>query len=84
MNTNTDSVFGRIKVRILKSTVGRLFIDRKFAYYTGVGIFFAVLNIFLLWLLIDVLQISTVLASTLVVGATFVLRYVLFRLLGMM
>lgn len=56
----------------------RLFLDKKFAHYTWIGIFISVLNIFLLWLLIDILDIPTIVSSILVVLGTFVLRYVLF------
>lgn len=47
-------------------------------HYTWIGIFISLLNIFLLWLLIDNLHIPTVISSTLVVLGTFILRYVLF------
>ena len=55
-----------------------LFLNKKFAHYTWIGIFISLLNIFLLWLLIDIFNISTIISSALVVGATFILRYVLF------
>lgn len=67
----------RLKSRILHSVIGRLFLDQKFFYYTCIGIFFAVLNVFLLWLLIDVFSMPTVVASSLVIGFTFIFRYVL-------
>ena len=56
----------------------RLFLDKKFVHYTWIGIFISILNIFLLWLLIDNFHIPTVISSTLVVIGTFILRYVLF------
>ena len=56
----------------------RLFLDKKFAHYTWIGIFISLLNIFLLWLLIDIFDIPTVVSSVLVVGITFILRYILF------
>ncbi len=73
-----------LKAWVLSSVIGRLFLDRKFFIYTCVGVFISVLNIFLLWLLIDVFTIPTVIASTLVIGATFIFRYVLFRVFGLM
>ncbi len=79
MNTNQNTFFRRWKLRILNTSVGRLFIDRKFFYYTCIGTFIAVLNIFLLWLLIDIVKMKTVVASTLVIGFTFIFRYVLFH-----
>lgn len=63
---------------VRQTRVGRLFLDKKFLHYTWIGIFISVLNIFLLWLLIDEFHIPTVISSTFVIGATFVLRYVLF------
>lgn len=56
----------------------RLFLDKKFAHYTWIGIFISLLNIFLLWLLIDMFGIPTIVSSTLVIAGTFILRYVLF------
>lgn len=75
-----------MKFRIMDQTVaclretriGRLFLNKKFLRYTLIGIFISVLNIFLLWLLIDVFDIPTIISSTLVVLGTFLLRYVLF------
>jgi len=64
--------------RLNATKIGRLFLNKKFLHYTWIGIFISVLNIFLLWLFIDVLGIYTVVASTLVIGGTFILRYVLF------
>ena len=55
-----------------------LFVNKKFANYTWIAIFISVLNIFLLWLLIDIVDIPTVIASTAVAILTFILRYILF------
>ena len=52
--------------------------NKKFAHYTWIGIFISLLNIFFLWLLIDVFGIPTIVSSTLVVAVTFLLRYILF------
>ena len=73
METDTETFFKRTKVHI-----ARLFVDRKFLHYTWIGIFISLLNIFLLWLLIDILDISTLVASTIVVTGTFIFRYILF------
>lgn len=72
------------KEYIMSTWFGRLFVDRKFFYYTCIGILISVLNIFLLWLFIDVFGIPTVISSTVVIGATFIFRYVLFRVFGVM
>lgn len=64
--------------RLLATRLGQRFLDKKFIHYTWIAVFISLLNIFLLWLLIDIVNIPTIIASTLVVGITFVLRYVLF------
>lgn len=61
-----------------------LFFDKSFIHYTWVSIFFSLLNIFLLWLFIDVFSVRTVIASSVVIGGTFLLRYVIFRLFKIM
>lgn len=66
--------------RIKNTQIGRLFWDKKFLHYTWIGIFISLLNIFFLWLLIDIFDIGTVISSILVVGGTFILRYILFDL----
>ena len=63
-----------------QSYIKRLFWDKKFLHYTWIGIFISLLNIFFLWLLIDIFDIGTVISSILVVGGTFILRYILFDL----
>lgn len=78
MTTETDTLFKRWMLRVRNTPAGRLFWDKRFFHYTWIGVFISLLNIFLLWLLIDVFFIHTVVASTLVVLLTFVLRYVLF------
>ena len=75
MDKNT--FFAQTKNRIFQSGFGRLFLDTKFVNYTWIGVFVSGLNIFLLWLLIDIFKISTIIASTVVIGGTFVLRYIL-------
>ncbi len=57
-----------------------LFFDVSFIHYAWIGGFISILNIFLLWLLIDVFQIATVVASIIVIGGTFLLRYIFLRI----
>jgi putative flippase GtrA len=64
--------------RMRQTKLGKLFLDRKFAHYTWIGIFISLLNIFLLWVLIDLMGIPTIIASSLVAILTFLLRYILF------
>ncbi|MDO8231944.1 MAG: GtrA family protein [bacterium] len=75
--TESDTYFRRWTTWLRHSTIGRRFWDKKFLHYTWIGIFVSILNIFLLWLLIDVLGIATVIASIIAVLGTFILRYVL-------
>jgi len=77
MEIDNETFLKRWKARIHKSPIGRLFWDKKFVYYTWIGIFVSLLNIFFLWLLIDIVGISTIVSSILVVGVTFILRYIL-------
>ena len=58
----------------------RLFFDKRFVNYAWIGGFFSILNVFLLWFFIDIMGISTVVASVLVIGGTFLLRYVFLRI----
>lgn len=62
-----------------------LFFNKRFFHYTWIGVLVSVLNIFLLWLLIDVFHIATLVASTGVVAFNFLFRYVLldyFKIMG--
>ncbi len=61
-----------------------MFFDKSFLHYTWVSILFSVINIFLLWLFIDIFRIHTVIASTAVIGGTFILRYAFFRVFKIM
>jgi len=55
------------------------FAEKSFIHYAWMGSFFSLLNIILLWLLIDFFLIPTLISSTIVVGGTFLLRYAFFR-----
>ena len=59
--------------------IGKFF-EKEFFHYTWISVFISVLNIFLLWLLIDVFDIPTIISSTLIIGGTFIIRYILYRL----
>jgi len=80
MLPDDNTFLKREGARLRNTSAGRLFLDKKFAHYTWIGIFISVLNIFLLWLLIDIFSISTIISSTLVIGFTFILRYILFSI----
>ena len=80
MTTDNKTFLKRTQSRIHRSWCGRLFLDKKFAHYTWIGIFISLLNIFLHWLLIDILGVSTIISAIIVVGGTFIFRYILFDL----
>lgn len=56
--------------------------DHPFFKYTWVGGIFSVLNIILLWIMIDMLKIPTLISSTVVVGGLFVAKYFAYKLTG--
>ena len=58
----------------------RLFFDKKFFHYTWIGILISILNVFFLWLFIDVFLWPTVFSSVLVVVGNFIFRYILMDL----
>lgn len=60
----------------LKEYFKRLLLDKKFFHYAWIGVLISGLNIFLLWLFIDIFGIPTVIASAIVIGGTFILRYI--------
>lgn len=78
IDIKSDTFIKRVGNRLRNKKIGRLFWDKRFVHYTWIGIFISTLNIFLLWLLIDVFGIHTILSSTIVVVLTFILRYILF------
>ncbi|HEY4524547.1 MAG TPA: hypothetical protein VJL36_02205 [Candidatus Paceibacterota bacterium] len=55
------------------------FASRRFFNYFWISILISVINIIALWLLIDFLDVPTLLATTLVIGSTFIGRYILFN-----
>lgn len=67
-----------------KIPVVGFFVEKSFIHYIWTGGAWTVLGIFLTWFFIDILKIPTILASTVVIGGTFILRYVAFRLLKIM
>jgi len=67
------------KLKTEKNQFVKIFYDRKFVQYTLISGIYSVLNIFLLWVFIDICKIPTVISSSVVIGGTFILRYILFR-----
>lgn len=52
---------------------------KPFVIYSGVGILITILNIFLLWLFIDIFDMSTIIASTIVVSGLFLFKFYLYK-----
>lgn len=59
------------------TSFGKLFLDKRFFNYVWVGILISTVNVFLLWLFIDVWHMGTVISGVIVVAGTFIFRYVL-------
>jgi len=55
---------------------------KNFIKYTAVGIVVSIINVALLYFLIDILKIPTVISGTVVVGITFLLKYFLYNWTG--
>lgn len=75
--TESDTHFRRWLTSLRSTAIGRKFLDKKFFHYTWIGICISVVNVFLLWLLIDVIEIPTVISSIIAVLGTFILRFLL-------
>lgn len=69
----TKNVYARAQSTFL----GKLFLDKRFFNYAWVGVLISIINVFLLWLFIDVFHIGTVISGVIVVAATFIFRYIL-------
>lgn len=59
-----------------------LFWNKNFFQYTWVGAIMVVLQIVALWLFIDILGIPTVISSIVIIGGIFVLKFIIYRLIG--
>ncbi len=81
ISNDNNTLFKSVIARLRRTIFGRLFLHQKFAHYTWASIFISLLNIFLLWLLIDIVGIPTIVSSILVIGSTFIFRYLLFDFL---
>ncbi|MAG38835.1 hypothetical protein CMO90_01995 [Candidatus Woesearchaeota archaeon] len=53
----------------------------NFSKYTFIGLIVSLLNIFFVWLLIDILKIETLMATSLVVMSVFFLKFYLYILI---
>ncbi len=78
ISIDTTTFFKRTLTSLRNTSVGRMFIHKKFAHYFWISVFVSLFNIFLLWLFIDIVGIPTIISSVIVIGSTFIFRYVLF------
>jgi len=60
------------------------FLQKTFLHYVWISALYSIMNIFLLWLMIDKFKMPTISASVIVITGTFILRYILFRLTKIM
>lgn len=65
--------------RIRTTKIGLLFLNKSFFHYFWTGGLFTLLNIFLVWLCIDVFNIPTIISSSAVIGGLFIARFVVYR-----
>ncbi len=56
----------------------KTFLTAKFYIYTYVGVLTTILTVILLWLTIDIMGIPTLLASSVIIFSTFILKYYLY------
>ncbi len=82
MNTLTASCIIVAGLHVAKFITYRKvrLIHKQFKKYSVIQFGSAILNIFSIWLLIDILHIQTVVASSLVIVILFILRFVVFKL----
>ena len=55
---------------------------KKFVIYTWVGVLITTINIFLLWLFIDIFKIPTIISSITIVGGLFLFKFYLYKKTG--
>lgn len=59
------------------------FMQKGFLKYTSTVISFHVANVVLMWLFVDILRIPTVISSSIVVVGLFILRFIVFYIIGL-
>lgn len=77
-------LFDRMFERLRTTRIGAFFLERSFFHYFWTGGLFMVLNILLVWIAIDMLDMPTLPATTVVIGGLFIARYVVYRFLNVM
>jgi len=66
-------------VELAKATTSK---NKNFITYTLVGAFISLLNIILVWILIDFLHVHTLIATSGVVGFLFLFKFYLYKKTG--
>ena len=79
MVEDTEGHVERQANRLHTLPIVRHFADKVFFHYFWTGGLFTILNIFLVWLFIDILHIPTLISSTVVIGGLFFSRYLVYR-----
>ena len=65
--------------RMRESYLVQFFSHKSFFHYLWTGGLFTALNIFLVWLFIEIFEIPTLVSSVVVIGGLFIARYVVYR-----
>ena len=55
----------------------------NFSKYSFIGLFITIINIIMLYFMIDILGISTIVSSTIVVGGLFIIKFILYIKTGL-
>jgi len=76
---DVETMMSKLVVWARNHPVFGRFANRGFFNYFWIGAAISISNVALLWVLIDVLGIPTIVSSVMVVGFTFVGRYLLFK-----
>lgn len=58
-------------------------INKQFLKYAFTSVGFAIANIILMWLFVDIFHIATVISSTIIVCGLFILRFIVFEKTGL-
>lgn len=84
MEIHNETSLNTVESKLRSSYVGRLFWNKGFFHYFWTGGFFTFLNIFFVWLFIDIFKIPTIISSVVVIGGLFIARYLVYRWLKVM
>jgi putative flippase GtrA len=66
----------------MKRGIKALFWNKNFFTYTWVGLIMVFLQIFALWLLIDIFKIPTIISSIITIGGIFIIKFIIYDVVG--